>query len=530
MATFAIPIDRAATEPKAVRRFLNSDGRFAATLVTALTFFAILVHGYHPYAEDGGLYLAGVERLLDPALFPHGTAFVLEPTRLSVFAPAIAALVRATHLGLAVVVFGVHVISVWVTLFAAWMLACRCWASRPARAGAVVLLACWLSLPVAGTALVWMDPYLTARSFSTPCMVLALVWLLDVTSAAGISARRNSLLRCIAALVVAAAMHPLMGGYAIFAAAILGCVRSASRGVRLGGIGLIVASAIGAAAILQATGRPESAEYARVALTRTYWFPAAWSWYEWIGLIAPLAILGFFAMRQSDTQSVRPATCPLARMAFVSGVTGSVVAILFAHAGSSSHLVARLQPLRVFHIVYLVMVLLLGAKLGEALKWRLWRWSGATALLAGIMFFGARNSFPDSPHLELPGTVARNPWVEAFVWIRDHTPRDAVFALDPDYINSPQEDAQCFRAIAERSALADYSKDGGEASIAPDLTEEWVAGQRGQQGLNAAGTTDDSRLAALTPLGVTWVVLNAPTPTDLDCPYSNSAVKVCRLR
>ena len=48
--------------------------------------------------------------------------------------------------------------------------------------------------------------------------------------------------------------------------------------------------------------------------------------------------------------------------------------------------------------------------------------------------------------------------------------------LDSHYITSPGEDAQSFRAIAERSAMPDYSKDGGEASIMPGLTSAWMSG------------------------------------------------------
>ncbi len=112
---------------------------FAALLVTGLTLFAVAVDGYHPDAEDGGLYTAGIKRLLNPALYPHGADFVLEPTRLSLFAPAIAAMVRAGHAGLPVVLLAVHLASIWLTLFAAWMLAGRCWTARVAQAGAVLL-------------------------------------------------------------------------------------------------------------------------------------------------------------------------------------------------------------------------------------------------------------------------------------------------------------------------------------------------------------------------------------------------------
>jgi hypothetical protein len=141
-----------------------------------------------------------------------------------------------------------------------------------------------------------------------------------------------------------------------------------------------------------------------------------------------------------------------------------------------------------------------------------------------------RRAFSDSPHLELPGVISQNQWVAAFLWIRGNTPKDALFALDPDYINGPGEDAQCFRAISERSALPDYSKDGGEASIAPEMTSAWTSGQQAQQGLNLASTTDSMRIAALQPTGASWVVLDAHTATGLDCPYANPTAKVCRLR
>jgi hypothetical protein len=153
----------------------------------------------------------------------------------------------------------------------------------------------------------------------------------------------------------------------------------------------------------------------------------------------------------------------------------------------------------------------------------------AILLFGGIMFAANRAAFPNSSHLELPGLAPRNPWVQAFLWVREHTPKDALFALDADYINARGEDAQCFRAIAERSALPDYSKDGGEASIAPELAATWMAGQSAQNNLSAPEETDGQRLAALRPLGVNWIVLQSSAVTHFDCPYENARVKVCRL-
>jgi len=51
----------------------------------------------------------------------------------------------------------------------------------------------------------------------------------------------------------------------------------------------------------------------------------------------------------------------------------------------------------------------------------------------------------DGAHLELPRMVTANPWLQAFDWIRQNTPTDAYFALDPRYLAAP---ARAFTASA----------------------------------------------------------------------------------
>ncbi len=92
-----------------------------------------------------------------------------------------------------------------------------------------------------------------------------------------------------------------------------------------------------------------------------------------------------------------------------------------------------------------------------------------------------------------------------------------MFALDAEYITKPGEDAQSFRAIAERSVLPDYSKDGGVVTNKPELAAAWLQGQVAQTGLNAE--SDAERVAALRPLGVTWVVLERGAATGFACAY-----------
>ena len=410
LATFAASIDsRQETVELAERAAYRRDRCFGALLTCGLTLFAVAVDGYHPYAEDGGLYVAGVKRVLNPAIYPYATEFVLEPMRLSLFAPAVAAMVRLSHLGLPLVLLLLHLASVWATLFAAWLLSTRCWAGRGARAGAVVLLACWLALPVAGTALLLMDPYVTARSFSTPCMVLALVGMLDFTAWDEPDSRRGRGLALWAGgLAIAGAMHPLMATYAAGATLMLGCARSPRRGIQVCGTVAMGAAALTLAGCLQAIATPESAEYTLVALTRTYWFLAEWRWYELAGLAAPLTILAALAWPRSTSQDrntrypvSKGATRALAQMAVATGATALLVAGLFAREAGTKHLVARMQPLRTFQIVYLVMALMLGAKLGERVLRRSIVAMGRNHGVAGWCDAGGRAR--NVPPLESPG-------------------------------------------------------------------------------------------------------------------------------
>lgn len=447
--------------------------------------------------------------------------------RLSYFADAIAALVRLSHLSLGVVLLLVQLASVWVTLFAAWHLAARCYAGREARAGAVTLLAVWLALPIAGTSIYLMDQYVTARSLSTPCGLLALVGLEVFLSSqeSGRTRRWQGLVLCCGALAVAAAMHLLMAAYAFGYVLVLGSQLSEKRAVRTWGtIGLsLLAVAIAWGFQLRSPG--ESAAYIQAQMTRSYWFLTEWTWYEQIGLVAPLTILATVACRRRWWKETKIA---LARTAVVCSLTAVVVALLFARVTATTHTVAWLQPLRIFQITYILMILGLGAALGERfLKRSALRWALVFCSLGGIMVFAGRQTFPASTHLELPKVPATNAWERAFVWIRHNTPKEAFFALDSNYITMPGEDAQSFRAIAERSVLPDYSKDGGEAANIPKLAPAWVKAQAAQTRLSER--TDTERLTALRPLGVDWVVLERSALTGFACDYANETVKVCRL-
>jgi hypothetical protein len=129
--------------------------------------------------------------------------------------------------------------------------------------------------------------------------------------------------------------------------------------------------------------------------------------------------------------------------------------------------------------------------------------------------------------LGLPGTTPKNPWAQAFLWIRENTPVNALFALDPQYSHIEGEDEVGFRCAALRSRLADWDKDNGAVSMFPQLGEEWWSQVQAQRGWKSFQLEDFLRLK--NQYGVGWVVLQRPGVGGMDCPYSNAAVQVCKL-
>jgi MFS family permease len=502
--------------------------------LVAFAVLTLLVHGYHPYAEDGGLYVAGVEYTLQPTLFPHDTAFVTEHLSYSVFAPLLAGAVRCTHLPLSVILLLAYAASLLLSFFSAHQLLRRCvagpWAPQWIQLGGLALLAAWWTLPIAGTSLMLMDPYVTARSFSTPLSLLAIAFALDPWKTRVAHSWHGfwhhewgSTTACACALILAALFHPLMAVYALAFVITICLTRLRHRALAWS---LLTLAALALAAALQAFAPTESAAVVAASYSRYYWFLSQWQWFELLGLFGPIAILA--ALLHWRRRHLTEAATTLLRAALALGTIAVLIALLFAHESYRTHLVARLQPMRVFLLLYAVMTLLLGATLAQLIRNIALRALLLLALCA-TMFFVQRNIYPVSPHIELPGRQARNtnPWVQAFLWSRTHTPPDAVFALDAKYVNEDGEDAQTFRAWALRSALPDFSKDGGEAAIAPELAPRWLTAATAQRGLS---TEDDrTRDARILPLGATWMVVHATAPTRHPCPYNNGFIKVCQL-
>jgi len=123
----------------------------------------------------------------------------------------------------------------------------------------------------------------------------------------------------------------------------------------------------------------------------------------------------------------------------------------------------------------------------------------------------------------------RNPWQAAFEWIRHNTPEDAIFAIDPNYMR--YDDEAGFRAIAQRSHLADAVKDSGVVELFPAIGDSWNKQVQAQTGIDTFTSEDFVRLKQ--QYNVSWVVLresNTGEPANgLVCQYHNAAVRVCHI-
>jgi hypothetical protein len=368
-----------------------------------------------------------------------------------------------------------------------------------------------LSVPVAGTALVIMDPYVTARSLSTPASIFAIACYLS-----------NRRVQTLCWLVATALVHPQMCAYCIV---LLGgfwlaeCARKVPA--------LEPAPTVAALALLPFwfDFHPATGVARDVLHSRTYFFGANWPWYEWAGAFVPLAIVWW-----SSSKPLSCATTAFQRLVRTLVPFGLLFTAIFVVLSSSPRFenFTRLQPMRAFHLIYVIFFSLLGAYLAEyILGSSKWRWAALLAPLAAGMFVMQLQQFPHSPHVEWPGSEYQNNWTAAFDWIRLHTPKDAVFALDPQYMAVAEDDQHGFRAIAERSALADAVKDSGAVSLFPQLAANWKSQVQSQEGWDRFTHEDFEHLATLYP--VSWIVTRNPALSGLECPYQNTELAVCRI-
>ena len=225
--------------------------------------------------------------------------------------------------------------------------------------------------------------------------------------------------------------------------------------------------------------------------------------------------------------AAKPILARFALAVFAYGVFQQAVAMIMLGSPSLVRL-TPLQPMRFLQLIYCFMALLGGCLLGKfLLKASVWRWAVFLLVINAGMFAAQRALFPSSEHLELPGMRPSNPWLQAFAWIRINTPADAYFALDPRYLEAPGEDSHSFRALAERSQLADAIKDTAMVTQVPELGPTWEHQVAAQAGWDNFQLADFERLK--TEFGVNWVLVNYPQPAGLPCSWHNDTLSVCRV-
>lgn len=487
----------------------------SAIFLLFLTAAGLFTHGYHPYVEDAEIYLPGVEQILNPRLFPVGREFFQSHANMTLFPNLVATFLRVTHLPFETGLFLWHVASIFLLLLACWKLAGILFPSARARWGAVCLIAALLTIPVSGTALYILDQYLNPRNLAVFAAIFAVAYTLE-----------KRYVRALLWLVFAACMHPLMWVFPFSFCALWIVLEKFEVQLGRAAARATITAPVCLGLLWMPLAQQGSAEYHEAAKLHAYHYIQHWQWYEWLGVVAPLVLLWYFEKIARTRQWLA-----LARMSRAFAFYGVIylVGALAVDLPARFERLARVQPLRSLQLEYVFLFLCMGGLLAEyVLKQHVWRWLALFVPLCLGMFVAQRALFPKSAHVEWPGRAPKNPWAQAFVWIRENTPVHAVFSLDPGYMHIAGEDEIGFRCLAQRSRLVDAVKDNGVVSMFPQLAAEWWTQVQAQSPWKNFQAADFERLKR--KFGVGWVVLEQPGVAGLECQYQNGTVRVCQLR
>jgi hypothetical protein len=470
----------------------------------ALTGLALAVHGYHLGVEDAAIYLPAIKQNLNPALYPFNAEFFLVQTRPMLFDELVAWSIKLTHLPLDVAIFIWHLLTLFGFLWATLRLARICFTDTAAQWSAVMMITALMTMPVAGTKLYIFQQYLHPRSISAVTIILAAVAVLE-------SRRWRALLWIALTFLV----HPLM---AFFGAVWLACLAWPPWKKLPHNFALL-------AFPFARYFEPPSAAWREALNTRDHYFIVQnWAWYMWLGAVAPFGILyGFTKLAERAGH----------RMAARLSLRTALFGLLFLVVGMMIGLpmlirFAPTQPMRALHLVYYVMLVLAGGFLGRyVLRDRTWRWLVLYLPLCVGLYIPQRALFASGEHIEWPWVESRNQWLQAYSWVRHHTPSEAIFALAPDALDQSGPDFHGFRGLAERSMLADYTKDAGLSVFSVELANTWQQQVHSLDGWEKFSAADFHRLRE--KYNVTWVMVARDHPAALDCPYQNDVVRVCRV-
>ena len=473
-----------------------------AAAIALLTPVVLLVHGYHPLADDGAVYVTGIKKLADPGLYQTDAVFALSPTHLSIFAHVLAGLLRWGHISLPVLLLVCHAgfdLSLSSRLVASG--GTGSFPRRQARWGAVLLAACCFTLPVAGHRFPsWTPTSLRAPSPLRSCFSR---WRRCSTSMGCLRtvARAG---RAAASLDGCLCGHRHAHGRCLPGA---GCGAPSALACRIGGCSAPSFS-------WPRVTRPQPClQPARPSAGRIFSSPAG------NGMS-----IRVYLCRCSCWASRRPRRAPwpartLAIAATIIGGCALLTSLCFVHR-SGSLLLARLQVLRAFHFVYIAGVLLAGGMLARLAQQRTRHRAALPGAFSSSCLPRQRLTYPASNHVEWPGRTPRNPWQQAFLWIRANTPRIRSSPWITTTLSAPARTPRAFAQPQREAPSPTGFKDGGIASNFPQAAIPWWQGSQATEHLN--GATDEQRLARLRPLGVAWIVLPAEAKTGFPCPFTNA--------
>ncbi|HTS38374.1 MAG TPA: DUF6798 domain-containing protein [Candidatus Solibacter sp.] len=503
-------------------------------LVMLLALLAFLIMGYHPGLEDDAFYLAAIKRDLNPTLFPHDADFFRIQFQATIFDKLIAFSARATHLPIAWTALLWQFATIFLLLHGCRRIAHRCFTHKAAQWSAVGLIAALLTIPIPGIGINLVDQYLHPRTLATAAIIAAIVAVID---------RRPRVAAML--LVLALSIHAIMASFGIsFCLILYWCLRDTTREHEPIPVSVTMLLPVGLLLPLGWIFEPASDAWRQAAGTRSFYFLGRWHWYEWFGVFAPMALLyglQWFTQRHAARAQANR-TGPEELDDADANLRALVMSLLYFSAlqtvvGLAIMLPPGLErlrpfePMRYLHLLYLLFFLIAGGLLGRhLLQRRVYLWLALFIPLSAGMFYAQRQMFPATEHIEWPGASSLNSWLQAFAWIRAKTPADSLFAVDPHYMESSGEDFHGFRALAERSVLADYDKDGGMAARVPSLAPRWLKEVNAQTGWQNFQDTDFKRLKK--DFGVTWVIVEKSATSHqsaMNCPYENHRVSVCRL-
>jgi hypothetical protein len=481
--------------------------------LSLLSVLGFLIAGYHPGAEDDGVYLAAIQQRLNPNLFRVDADFFAVKLKATMYIRLMAFVLQSLHVPLPLMMLAGHLLTIFAILAACYRIASHCCQHEYARWCGVGLVTVFFTLPITGTGLYIVDQYLVPRAIATALALFAVDAVLG----------RRYWLGC--ALAAAAfVFHPVIAAFGLSLCCFLALPWPLPAFRQP-----VMASALLPLAWLFNTGPLPSALHRAISM-HDYCMLARWEWYEWLGVVAPVLLLRWFAQLARAKGQGGASMAHVSRRTAAFGVFQFAVALLIMLPPALERM-RPLEPMRYLHLIYVLMILLGGCLLGEHLLGRnRWKWALLFVPAMLGMFLAQRALYPGSPHLELPGLRPSNPWLQSFNWIRENTPQDAYFVLGPDYMHRPGEDTHGFRALALRSALADNAKDSAMVVTSPQLAARWQQEVDAQSAIPDWQHVTEADLRGLkAKFGVNWVILERPLSVTLQCPYRNERVEVCQI-